>query len=122
MKVKVDKGALSNNALVKAVQSRPSISNCHWSGTVDEVYKHFIEETGAQEASKDEAKQAAAQKESSTTFNQIVGDIFIPILPAIVTAGLLMGINNLLTMKGLFGPKHLLRCIHKLLIFQTSLM
>ena len=31
-------------------------------GTVDEVYKHFIEETGAQEASKDEAKQAAAQK------------------------------------------------------------
>ena len=59
---KVDKGALSNNALVKAVQSRPSISNCHWSGTVDEVYKHFIEETGAQEASKDEAKQAAAQR------------------------------------------------------------
>ena len=77
-------------------------------GTVDEVYKHFIEETGAQEASKDEAKQAAAQKESSTTFNQIVGDIFIPILPAIVTAGLLMGINNLLTMKGLFGPKALI--------------
>lgn len=29
---KVDKDALSNNALVKgAVQSRPSISNCHWS-------------------------------------------------------------------------------------------
>ncbi|MGO2078358.1 MAG: PTS transporter subunit EIIC, partial [Staphylococcus equorum] len=34
-------------------------------------------------------------------------DIFIPILPAIVTAGLLMGINNLLTMEGLFGPKPL---------------
>ena len=31
-------------------------------GTVDEVYKQFIDETGAQEASKDEAKKAAAQK------------------------------------------------------------
>ena len=36
-----------------------------------------------------------------------MGDIFIPILPALVTAGLLMGINNLLTMKDLFGPKPL---------------
>ena len=39
---------------------------------------------------------------------KLLGDIFIPILPAIVTAGLLMGIDNLLTMKGLFGPKALI--------------
>ena len=37
-----------------------------------------------------------------------MGDIFIPILPAIVTAGLLMGISNILTMKGLFGPEKLI--------------
>lgn len=72
------------------------------------MYKQFIDETGAQEASKDEAKSSCTKRESSTTFDQIVGDIFIPILPAIVTAGLLMGINNLLTMKGLFGPKALI--------------
>ena len=39
---------------------------------------------------------------------KLLGDIFIPILPAIVTAGLLMGINNILTMKGLFGAKSLI--------------
>lgn len=31
-----------------------------------------------------------------------MADIFIPILPAIVTAGLLMGINNILTGPGIF--------------------
>lgn len=31
-----------------------------------------------------------------------LADIFIPILPAIVTAGLLMGINNILTAQGIF--------------------
>lgn len=31
-----------------------------------------------------------------------LADIFIPILPAIVTAGLLMGINNILTAEGIF--------------------
>ncbi|MDE5204276.1 hypothetical protein PJX50_24715, partial [Escherichia coli] len=62
-----------------------------------------------QEASKDEAKQAAAQKGNPLQrLIKLLGDIFIPILPAIVTAGLLMGINNLLTMKGLFGPKALI--------------
>ncbi len=31
-----------------------------------------------------------------------LADIFIPILPAIVTAGLLMGLNNILTAEGIF--------------------
>src|SRR5690606_41971600 len=31
-----------------------------------------------------------------------LADIFIPILPAIVTAGLLMGINNIMTAPGIF--------------------
>ena len=36
-----------------------------------------------------------------------MGDIFIPILPAIVTAGLLLGIYNVLTMEDLFGKQAL---------------
>ena len=35
-------------------------------------------------------------------FVKIFSDVFMPILPAIVTAGLLMGINNLLGAKDLF--------------------
>ncbi|MFH6042622.1 PTS transporter subunit EIIC [Staphylococcus aureus] len=107
---KVDKDALSNNALVKGqFKADHQYQIVIGPGTVDEVYKQFIDETGAQEASKDEAKQAAAKKGNPVQrLIKLLGDIFIPILPAIVTAGLLMGINNLLTMKGLFGPKALI--------------
>jgi PTS system, glucose subfamily, IIA component len=35
---------------------------------------------------------------------RLLGDIFIPIIPAIVAAGLLMGINNVLSNKGIFYP------------------
>ncbi len=75
---KVDKDALSNNALVKGqFKADHQYQIVIGPGTVDEVYKQFIDETGAQEASKDEAKQAAAQKrESSTTFDQIVRGYF----------------------------------------------
>ena len=52
---------------------------------------------------------------------KLLGDIFIPILPALVTAGLLMGINNLLTMKDLFGPKPLVEQFPQLVIYQILL-
>ncbi|CAC8780707.1 PTS system trehalose-specific transporter subunit IIBC [Staphylococcus aureus] len=44
---KVDKGALSNNALVKGqFKADHQYQIVIGPGTVDEVYKHFIEETG----------------------------------------------------------------------------
>nr|WP_082686388.1 PTS system trehalose-specific EIIBC component [Bacillus coahuilensis] len=72
-------------------------------GTVDKVYQEMAEQTGIGQVSKEEVKNAAAdnlnplQKAVKT-----LADIFIPILPAIVTAGLLMGINNILTGAGIF--------------------
>ncbi|MGD7023360.1 PTS system trehalose-specific EIIBC component [Rossellomorea vietnamensis] len=72
-------------------------------GTVDKVYKILAEETGVQEASKDDVKNAAADKMNPLQRAvKSLADIFIPILPAIVTAGLLMGINNILTQQGIF--------------------
>lgn len=75
---KVDKDALSNNALVKGqFKADHQYQIVIGPGTVDEVYKQFIDETGAQEASKDEAKKSSCTKrESSTTFDQIVGGYF----------------------------------------------
>lgn len=35
-------------------------------------------------------------------FVKIFSDIFVPLLPTLVTAGLLMGINNILTGDGIF--------------------
>lgn len=106
---KVDKERLADNDLVKGqFKADNQYQIVIGPGTVDEVYKQFIDETGMSEASKEDAKAVAAKKGNPIQrLIKLLGDIFIPILPAIVTAGLLMGINNLLTMEGLFGPKPL---------------
>ncbi|KKD24677.1 trehalose permease IIC protein [Staphylococcus cohnii subsp. cohnii] len=106
---KVDKESLSNNDLVKGqFKADNQYQIVIGPGTVDEVYKQFIEETGAESASKDDAKAAAAQKGNPIQrLVKLLGDIFIPILPAIVTAGLLLGIYNVLTMEDLFGKQAL---------------
>lgn len=104
---KVDKDFISENPLVKGqFKADNQYQIVIGPGTVDEVYKQLIDETGSSEASKDDVKQAASKKGNPVQrMIKLLGDIFIPILPAIVTAGLLLGLNNLLTMKGLFGPK-----------------
>lgn len=106
---KVDKDRLNNNDLVKGqFKADNQYQIVIGPGTVDEVYKQLIAETGISESSKDDAKAAAAKKGNPIQrLIKLLGDIFIPILPAIVTAGLLMGINNLLTMEDLFGQKPL---------------
>ncbi len=62
-------------------------------GTVNKVYDEFIKIAGISEASKDEVKQAAAAKQN--IFKRAIktlGDVFVPIIPAIVASGLLMGL------------------------------
>lgn len=72
-------------------------------GTVNKVYAELVKETGIGEASKDDVKKAALQKMNPLRRAvKTLADIFIPILPAIVTAGLLMGLNNILTAEGIF--------------------
>ncbi|KJD58131.1 PTS system trehalose-specific EIIBC component [Bacillus velezensis] len=72
-------------------------------GTVNKVYTELVKETGMGEASKDDVKKAAAQNMNPLQRAvKTLADIFIPILPAIVTAGLLMGLNNILTAEGIF--------------------
>ncbi|XAZ38785.1 PTS system trehalose-specific EIIBC component [Bacillus velezensis] len=72
-------------------------------GTVNKVYAELVKETGIGEASKDDVKKAATQKMNPLQRAvKTLADIFIPILPAIVTAGLLMGLNNILTAEGIF--------------------
>ncbi len=62
-------------------------------GTVNKVYDEFIKLAGVAAASKDEVKQAAAAKQPVwKRAIKTVGDVFVPILPAIVASGLLMGI------------------------------
>lgn len=72
-------------------------------GTVNEVYKNFSELTGLAEMSTSDVKDAGAKKLNPLQrFVKLLSDIFVPIIPAIVAGGLLMGINNLLTAPDLF--------------------
>lgn len=62
-------------------------------GVVNKVYDEFISQAGVTEASKEEVKQAAASKQN--LFHRMIktlGDVFVPIIPAIVASGLLMGL------------------------------
>ena len=62
-------------------------------GTVNKVYDEFIAIAGIQAATKEEVKQAASAKTS--IFKRMIktlGDVFVPIIPAIVASGLLMGL------------------------------
>ncbi len=67
-------------------------------GTVNKVYDEFIAISGLTAASKEEVKAAAAAKQN--IFKRAIkclGDIFVPIIPAIVASGFLMGIMEALT-------------------------
>lgn len=101
---KVDKDALENIDLVKgSFSANGQYQVVIGQGTVDKVYKEMVAMTGIGESSKQEIKDEAAKKLNPLQRAiKTLADIFIPILPAIVTAGLLMGINNILTGPGIF--------------------
>lgn len=62
-------------------------------GVVNKVYDEFIKLADISAASKEEVKQAAASKQNVfMRAIKILGDIFVPIIPAIVASGLLMGL------------------------------
>ncbi len=66
-------------------------------GVVNKVYDEFLAISGMSGVSKEEAKEAAAQKQPF--YKQAIktlGDIFVPIIPAIVASGFLMGIMEAL--------------------------
>jgi trehalose PTS system EIIBC or EIIBCA component len=107
---KVDKEALESIDLVKgSFSTNGQFQVVIGQGTVDKVYKELVSQTGVGEASKDDVKKAS-EKHLNPLQRAIktLADIFIPILPAIVTAGLLMGINNILTGPGIFFDEALI--------------
>ncbi|RZI50016.1 PTS maltose transporter subunit IIBC, partial [Aeribacillus pallidus] len=73
------------------------------SGTVNKVYQELTKLTGLQEMSTKDVKDAGAKNLNPIQrLVKLLSDIFVPIIPAIVAGGLLMGINNVLTAKDLF--------------------
>ena len=91
---KVNKEALENVDGVKGMfESNGQLQLIIGTGTVNKVYEEFISITGATAASKEEVKAAAAAKQPwYIRLLKPIGDVFVPILPAIVASGLMMGL------------------------------
>ena len=68
-------------------------------GTVNKVYDEFIALGHITAATKAEVKEAAAQQQTNPFMRAIklLGDVFVPIIPAIVASGLLLGIMSALS-------------------------
>ncbi len=91
---KMDQEAVENIEGVKGVfSSAGQLQIIFGTGVVNKVYDAFTNESGVAEGTKEEVKQAAAAKQSP--FKRAIktlGDIFVPIIPAIVASGLMMGL------------------------------
>ena len=91
---KMDAAAIENIDGVKGVfEASGQIQIIFGTGTVNKVYDEFIDIAGITGGTKEDVKQAAAAKQN--IFKRAIktlGDIFVPIIPAIVASGLLMGL------------------------------
>jgi len=91
---KIDMKALENVEGVKGVfSSNGQLQLILGTGTVNKVYDEFLAVTGMTAATKDEVKTAAAAAQPlPQRMVKALGDVFVPILPAIVASGLMMGL------------------------------
>ncbi|CNB82092.1 PTSsystem sucrose-specific transporter subunit IIBC [Yersinia frederiksenii] len=70
-------------------------------GLVNKVYAEFIKVAGINESSKSEAADAAARKLNPfQRIARLLSNIFVPIIPAIVASGLLMGLLGMVKTYG----------------------
>ncbi|MDQ6569386.1 MAG: glucose PTS transporter subunit EIIB, partial [Haemophilus parahaemolyticus] len=105
---KVDKEAIEN---IEGVKGQFSTSGQYQiifgSGTVNKVHAEMQKQMGIGDISTSEA--AAAGAANQPLLQRLVkglADIFVPIIPAIVAGGLLMGIHSTLTSVGFFWEGH----------------
>lgn len=102
---KVNKEAIENIDGVKgqfAVAGQYQI--IFGSGTVNKVHAELTKQLGIGDASTAEVAAAGAQNQNFLQrLVKGLADIFVPIIPAIVAGGLLMGIHSMLTAKGFFA-------------------
>jgi len=95
---KIKKQILEDIDVVKGVfEASGQLQIIIGTGTVNKVYDEFIAIAGIEAASKEDAKAAAAKQQN--WFKRLIktlGDVFVPIIPAIVAGGLIMGIMEAL--------------------------
>lgn len=93
---KVNMDAVEDAALVKGnFQAAGQLQVIYGTGTVNKVYEEFCAQGNIAAGSTDDAKAAAAAKGNPIQrATKALGDVFVPIIPAIVASGLLMGLTE----------------------------
>lgn len=97
---KVDQAAVDNATGAKGnFKASGQLQVIYGTGTVNKVYDEFIALGHITAATKAEVKEAAAQQQTNPFMRAIklLGDVFVPIIPAIVASGLLLGIMSALS-------------------------
>ena len=96
---KVNKEQLENVDGAKGVfEASGQLQIIFGTGTVNKVFDEFIALAGIEAGTKEDVKKAAASKQNIfLRLIKTLGDVFVPILPAIVASGLLMGLLEGLT-------------------------
>lgn len=104
---KVDEERLANMDVVKGTFSTGGqYQIIIGSGTVNKVFNELEKITGKEASTTADVKDKSSKNMNPLQrFVKMLSDIFVPIIPAIVAGGLLMGINNLLTAPDLFYDK-----------------
>ena len=93
---KVDKKTLENIHGVKGVfEAQGQLQIIFGTGEVNKVYEQFVKLGNIGVSSTEELKKQAAKQGNIFQYMiKTLGDIFVPIIPAIVASGFLMGIMN----------------------------
>ncbi|WP_457266212.1 PTS system trehalose-specific EIIBC component [Pseudomonas sp. P5_C3] len=72
-------------------------------GEVEKVYAELRRQTGLAVSTIADVKKKGVDKTNAMQrLVRVFSDVFMPILPALIIAGLLMGVNNLIGAKGMF--------------------
>jgi len=106
---KVDDVALKKIELVKGTMyANEQFQVIIGQGTVDKVYDVFSHEVGIGQVNNG-TEDVDAEKKGNVLQRTVtlLSAVFMPLLPALVASGLLLGMNNVLTGPGIFGPEPL---------------
>ncbi|MEH0874073.1 sucrose-specific PTS transporter subunit IIBC [Pectobacterium cacticida] len=97
-----DKKAIENVDGVKGCfQNAGQMQIIFGTGLVNKVYAEFIKAAGISESSKSEAASIAAKKLNPLQrLARLLSNIFVPIMPAIIASGLLMGLLGMIKTYG----------------------
>ena len=93
---KVNMDAVEDCSLAKGnFQAAGQLQVIYGTGTVNKVFDEFCKQGNISVGSTDDAKAAAAAKGNPIQrATKALGDVFVPIIPAIVASGLMMGLTE----------------------------